>query len=205
MLNHLLYGSFLWTYDPKYIVCEGKFCSTTEKLFILFLQFPGLQLGTFIFTLCAVFVCVFMSVRVDIWCVCDCLCVKECAADTLFGHVTFHTVFHVCVGVNKSPVSMLYLHSCVVSVMLQQQFRLNLSCCGSAWKHRWALDTSARVPKAPRIYQRIAEVDSISRDMLLTSSALPSHCLATIATVMGSCLHGDPRETIPLADYNART
>lgn len=40
-----------------------------------------------------------------------CLCVKECAADALFRHVTltFHMLFCVCIGVNESPVSVVLL------------------------------------------------------------------------------------------------
>ena len=130
MLNNLSHGSFLWTRDLRYTLCKGN-------------TLP---------VLCAVYVWVSMSVHVDICaCICDCkcLCVKECAADTFFGHVTFDMVSCVCVGVNESLVSMAPLHSCVLSMMLQQQFRLNLSCCGSAWEHRWALDTSAQGPRGP--------------------------------------------------------
>ncbi len=92
-------------------------------------------------------------------------------------------VFCVCKGVTESIESTVFLHACVLSMMLQQQFKLNLSCCGSAWKHRWALDTSAQGPWGPGIYQRTAEVDSILQDMFLTSPPLPLRCLATIATV----------------------
>lgn len=101
---------------------------------------------------------------------------------------------------------MVPLHSCVLSMMLlQQQSRLNLLCRGSAWKHRWALDTSAWIPRAPGIYQRTAEVDSISQDMFVTSPSLSLRCLATIATVTDCSLHGDPRKMISLAEGNART
>lgn len=72
-----------------------------------------------------VYAFVAMSVPVDMWCICDHMCLS------VKGHVTLHIASSVCVGVNDSLVSMASLHSCALSMMLQQQFRLNLSCCDS--------------------------------------------------------------------------
>lgn len=70
-------------------------------------------------------------------------------------------LFAIGVGVHKSPCSMVSLYFYVLSMMLQQQFRRNLSCGGFTWKQRWALDTGTQVPQVPGIYQRAAEVDLI--------------------------------------------
>lgn len=148
--NIWLYNTLEWpltnfvlkrTYDPKYIVCEGRNC----------LHFMiTIYNRTLLFTLC-LYVWIYgvhVAVCVSLW--------RNVQQIHFSSMVSF-----LCVGVNESPLPMVSLQSCVLSEMFQQQFRLNLSCRGSAWKYRWASDTSARVPKAPGIYQRAAEVDSI--------------------------------------------
>lgn len=86
MLNHLLYDIFLWTYDLKIFLGEGKNYSSTEKLFILLLHIYV--------SLCVLYVC--PCLWMSIYIVYMCLSVKECAADFFWSCNSPHGVLCMC-------------------------------------------------------------------------------------------------------------